>query len=99
MDASVKKALLVIVLAATAVGVVLALYSHSWRALVTGGLLLNVAGFLQLEIAGLFSRQIVAGSDPAAEASLQDKLFACRHTGFYLILAGLALQLASIWAW
>ena len=101
MDASVKKALLVVLLAAAAVSLLLAGIGQSWRWLVTAGLVTAIAGFLQLEITGLFSRSSQAPSSPAqpGQESFQDMLFTCKHTGYFLITAGLVLQLASIWVW
>src|SRR6185295_7590748 len=101
MNLSVKKALFVVLLAATAVSFGLSISAQSWRWLVTAGLVLGIAGFLQLEITGLFSRgsQVPASPGQPGQESFQDMLFTCKHTGFCLIIAGLVLQLAGIWVW
>lgn len=98
MQQNAEKAVFIFFLVATVGCLGFALLGQNWRWLLTAGLALEIAGLLQLKISGLFSD---APSSMAAAGSTQpgDVLFRCRHTGFYLLTAGLLGQLVSAWVW
>jgi hypothetical protein len=105
MSQSAKKTALLLLLLATTVCVGVAIADSSpakWIG--SAGLLLDVAGLVQLELSGLFNgvaaddrRPTVGDAARPLGAWVQDKLFFDRRTGFWFIVLGLAEQLAGLW--
>lgn len=96
-----EKALFILALAAAAACLGLSILGQNWRWLLTAALALELAGLVQLKISGLFSAapSSAAPAPASGESRLQNVLFRCKHTGFYLLASGLLGQIVSSWVW